>query len=309
MVRRSILVALSTVGSILVACSSDDGGSASATPDSACQDAAAALCEKLGSCFSIGLKVLWGDSATCITRTKIGCQSSLSATGTGATPAQFAQCATDVRAQSCEDLFAKPPATCETQAGTLADGQACAVNDQCSGRSCNKASGNACGACAKRAGAGSACETGSDCEADLACSGGKCVVRGTAGAACSATAPCVQPYRCSGKVCTKPLAGGAACTPTEDACDILNGFFCNPQSNVCAEAQIAEPGGACGFVGGNLVLCAKGVTCKTGAGGTGTCSAVAADGAPCNDANGPTCTAPARCTNGVCTLPDPAACK
>jgi hypothetical protein len=41
----------------------------------------------------------------------------------------------------------------------------------------------------------------------------------------------------------------------------------------------------------------------------GVCVGSATDGAACDPAKGPSCLPPARCSNGVCTITDPATCK
>jgi hypothetical protein len=175
---------------------------------------------------------------------------------------------------------------------------------------CRLADNSKCGSCSTKAAAGSTCVGSSDCDGDLICASGKCVAAAAAGGACSDTSPCQAPSRCVNKVCSKPLAAGAACDGTKgDPCDRLKGEYCSA-NKVCTAFTIADAGQPCGVGNGGLTICASNGMCKTsGASQSGTCLAAAADGAKCDDTNGPTCQIPARCVGGVCTLSDPASCK
>jgi hypothetical protein len=96
-------------------------------------------------------------------------------------------------------------------------------------------------------------------------------------------------------------------------CDPTQGHYCNVQ-NVCAVNTVAAAGEPCGPSG----LCAADAWCaRDGNNPQGTCLAAVPDGTACNPHrdNMPDCQQPARCLgitgpmDGVCTLPNPAACK
>jgi hypothetical protein len=135
-----------------------------------------------------------------------------------------------------------------------------------------------------------------------------------AGSPCSAAQPCLRTLSCNKGTCATPLGAGANCEPTLDQsqnpCDGAKGLFCHGQTKVCTSVGTAAAGAACGFIDKNIVLCTAGAQCKTAPGAlSGTCQATAADGATCDDTNGPKCVAPAHCVGGVCKITDPSSCK
>ena len=97
-----------------------------------------------------------------------------------------------------------------------------------------------------------------------------------------------------------------------NSCDTLAGLYCSTGATpVCTALGLPKAGEPCGLVNGALAVCAGGGHCSLNIGtGMGTCEAAAADGAACDDTNGPTCLSPAVCgaTSKVCTLPNPANC-
>jgi hypothetical protein len=281
------------------------------SPEEACGDLAAAICNKLESCSSTFVQVTYGDVTTCITRTKLGCQTALDAPSTSLTPDQLADCASALSAESCDDQFdPTPPEPCRPRAGGLADGVACADDTQCRSTYCNK-QGKTCGVCGKRAAAGEACTTDEDCEWDLACGSSVCVTYASVGESCDPDHPCREPIACdSSGTCAKPGGAGASCEPTDQTtCDLYQGLFCG-LDKTCKQLGINKDGEACGLVEGTFTVCARSGKCKGGGmAGKGTCLAAAADGAACDLAQGPLCLPPARCVEGSCKLEDPAACK
>jgi hypothetical protein len=308
---RAILAGLS-VSFVVIACSGNDGD-ASISPETACSDAASALCDKVQECAPFFSTALFADRAACVARFKINCATSFTATGTSATPARAAQCATDARGATCEDILGRtPPDSCRTVAGTLADGAVCGHDAQCANKLCRIPGGSACGACSSLGIAGGACNQQEDCDYGLTCVSNKCIAYAKAGTACSATQPCLPTLGCNNGTCGPPLAAGAACTfkVGENPCDAVKSFYCHPKDKVCAQIGTAPPGGQCEFSLDKITTCTGGAECKIGAGSTtGPCVAAASDGATCNDTNGPKCLAPARCSGGVCTITDPATCK
>lgn len=307
----SILGSGALLTGVLVACSGDTEN-VSVSAETACNDVATALCEKIESCASLLSKVVYADKETCIARNKINCVSSFDAPGTSATPSRASQCARDAKSASCDDLLGRtPPESCRTLPGTLDDGAACGHDAQCKNKLCRLADSSSCGACSSLGGPGATCERDDECDYGASCVGGKCATRGKVGAACSDSAPCLATLTCVGGVCAAPLTAGAPCTfkASENACDQINGYYCHPKTNVCTAFGTAPPGGQCEFTADKAVVCTAS-DCKRASGEqTGSCIAPAADGAACDDAAGPKCMAPARCTKGVCTITDPATCK
>lgn len=301
-VSSSVLMAALLIGP-WAGCSDD----AETDPDAACQKMAAASCGKSNSCAPTYVQLLYGDVATCTTRIKSACLTAMQAPGTSVTPAVASSCADAYSSRACDALLdPAPPQACRPSPGTLADGTACATDNQCQGAYC-KMNGK-CGVCSKRAAAGSACESSSDCDFDLTCVNKACVTYvSTAGGACDQTKPCRPPLTCRSGACAKLLGAGAACDPMQISCDAVAGLFCNPTSKVCESVKLAKAGEPCGLIGGGYTLCSASGSCK-GALTGGTCLATAADGQACDSA-GPKCMPPASCIDKVCKLEDPAACK
>jgi hypothetical protein len=166
--------------------------------------------------------------------------------------------------------------------GALPNGAACGFDAQCQSTYCSVGLGTLCGTCGSPPAVGGSC-------AELFCGPG---------------------LICAGisKTCGTPVAVGAACDPAP----------CSPGS-VCvgavgtrrcqAAVSVAAGGQPCGLVGGSRVECAAQGLCKLATGQTsGTCLSAAADGAACDDTNGPLCALPARCVAGTCQLPSAVSC-
>jgi hypothetical protein len=316
---KSVFLVLPAIAIAVAACSGSTSGS-TVTADQGCTDLGGSICDKIAACSAPLLQLVYGDAATCKTRFKLTCPSTISAPGSGATGANLEACAQAYTTAACADLFSgNQPAPCNVH-GSLMAGAACANNIQCSGDHgyCNTASGQTCGVCGTRAAAGATCAKSADCDTGLVCgfgtgmTTGACVTPGAAGATCDAPHPCAGALSCVGGTCAQSAAAGAACDPTASNCDSTQGLFCHPINKVCASAQFAKAGEACGFMlaTGTYAACSGNGRCTMPAGSlTGTCEAPAADGAMCDTTNGPTCLAPAVCTNGACKVPDASACK
>lgn len=306
MIRRTAFVSGLGIAVWLVACSGDSSGGGASTPEGACDELVGALCNKLAECVPLVIKTAYKDANDCIARQKAQCVKSVNAPSTGFTPAIVSGCAAAYRSATCDTAFSQPDA-CKTPAGQLADGAPCGEGSQCKGRACNKSGDAACGACTTSAAAGADCTT-NQCDEGLRCAeNNKCVAAAKAGAACGDNQPCEAPLTCSKGTCGTGAGAGASCAAGE-ACDALKGLFCDPTSKTCKEIKLANAGETCGLIDGTFVSCVAGGKCKMGTGTTGTCQAAAADGAACGG-DGPDCQEPAECVNGICTIPDPSACK
>ena len=309
MLRSFVFV--TAAAAIVVACSSSSSGSGST--DASCASIADALCKKIDSCAHLALQVDYPDLATCTARAKLSCLAGANAPSTGTTPSSLDACSAVIAGADCSAVFdRKIPDACQTRLGNLTDGAACGDDAQCVHGLCRRASGATCGACSTPGKAGDACESSDQCaQTGLVCANKVCVARGDAGATCDkATHPCSSTLVCKDGTCVKPAAGGATCDAAQQNCDLTQGFFCNPTTKVCEAVTVASAGQPCGLTGNGYAVCGAGGFCKGAAGAKpGTCLAAAADGQPCDDTNGPQCTSPARCDNGVCKLTDPASCK
>lgn len=301
---------------LVIACGGSDISAAPVTADQACTDADKVLCDKINSCAPLLVQSEYGDSATCQSRTKLGCTPSFSAPGTSATPANLESCAKDAANLSCADLVNNnPPASCKTKPGTVMNGGACGTDAQCAGGYCIIDANTGCGTCGTRIAAGGACDKPGQaaCDYGTECIGGTCKAPGNTGDKCAANADCGFGLVCKSMACAPGDAAGAACTTNlmngDNNCDSTKGLYCAPKTMQCTAVKTAMVGGACGFnvMAGDYTVCV-GSFCKPGAMGLqGTCTAYVADGGMCSPTD--SCQAPAKCIGNVCKLVDPSTCK
>jgi hypothetical protein len=294
---------------LAAACSSSGGSLVSA--DQACADTAASICQKLNDCSAFFIQATYGDLTTCETRAKASCANSLAAAETGLTASSEEACAKAIGGGTCADLLShNAPAACQPAAGKLATGAACGDSSQCQSTYCNLGTDGTCGACAAaRAATGGNCQRDDDCPSGALCNGGTCAAPVAAGGSCDGTHPCQKTLFCRGGTCGTPDGAGAPCT--QGSCDSLAGLYCPTTGTmVCTKIALANAGESCALVNGGYTACAGGGFCNRPAlSTTGTCEAPAADGAACDDTNGPTCLTPAACSaSKVCTIPNPASC-
>lgn len=288
----------------LAACSSRAScghRAASASAEQACTDWATRYCDRLTFCAPVSVQIDYGDVTQCIARSKPVCAAALKARGTGANPSNLATCAQAYASASCDDVVvAKPPEACNV-AGSRASGTACGDDAQCSGPSgyCRIAADQNCGTCATLGPIGAACDSARDCQYGLVCFF-TCMAPVAQGAACDGmTRQCPETLVCFNYTCSAHAQRGETCDPHADNCDRDHGLFCHPLEKVCSPYAMADVGGPCG----------TGTICKAGSCATSTCVANAADGASCDARFGPVCSAPARCVNGHCQVPDPSDCQ
>lgn len=283
--------------------SSSDGGGGGG----GCSEAAGDLCNKINSCFPVLISLVYGDVATCVSRTELGCNEELGAPGSNVGGAEIATCGNAIAALSCDQVLVDSPQECNV-AGSRKDGEACQLDAQCESTNCRITSGS-CGTCAARSPAGGACASSDDCAENLVCSSTVCATPVDAGGACSTDEQCAGALICKGGACAQASGAGEACNPQASECDGLQALFCNPQSSTCQKVEFANAGEPCGFVDSALVACTGGGKCNAPAGAQqGTCSAPLADGASCSLETGPDCLAPAECVAGSCQLPNPESC-
>src|SRR5262245_57526516 len=92
---------------VVVACSGSSSSGSGASADQACQSYAEALCRVVDGCAPIFLQVEFGDVATCVTRSKLGCTLSAGANGTSITPEKISSCASVVSTLGCDQIFGR----------------------------------------------------------------------------------------------------------------------------------------------------------------------------------------------------------
>jgi hypothetical protein len=327
----SSLVSVALIGlsfANVVACSGGggDGGGSSVTTAQAASDVSAALCARFEACSAFYVQISFGDVATCSSRENALFTGTLSAPGTGWTPAAVEACVKAIPGASCDDALGHNlPAACHPPAGQVANGGACGDNSQCTSGYCNLGPGGKCGTCAAALGAaGAACYRDDDCAFGTFCTGddvtaspevaGKCTAPGASGASCDADHPCSKTLACTqAGTCGAPSAEGDACAqgtvdPPFGNCDLLAGDICSKtNAGTCEKIGQATAGQPCGSVAGTPTICASSGKCA-GAPPSTTCMAPAADFGDCNTDNGPLCAAPAQCIGSICVVPTPDSC-
>jgi hypothetical protein len=279
----------------------------SGVSEQACTDWATRYCKRLALCAPLSVEIAYGEVAHCVERNRPVCVSALGASGTGQTPSRLESCAQAYDSAPCEDVVVgKPPLSCNVP-GSLAAGEACGDNAQCSGANgyCRMANDETCGRCSVLGAAGAGCFSDRDCEYGLVCYF-TCMPPVAPGAACDGmTRQCPATLVCFNYMCSTPAPADAPCDPRADNCDRDHGLFCDPQTKSCLHYTVADAGAACG----------TGTACGAGSCTTdpetqkATCVANAADGTSCDAASGPFCSAPARCVDTRCMLPDPSSCR
>ena len=326
-----------------LACSSN-----SISAEQACADLARAVCTERDSCSNgFDNTLAYGSESLCESRMGSSCIAGLAVKGTAATPESREACAESYGSgETCTDYFENnPTAACEPPAGTGATSTTCQVAAQCASAYCAVAQDQVCGTCQPLPAAGAICTVEADCGRDLSCAtpagsaSGVCATWVEQGGAClTGVNPCARQLACVGEdvatathgMCVPTVGAiGSACDSsrkTAASCDGATGLACIPGGSnttigTCQMIAFVGAGETCGNLGGppitSVADCAAGGMCVKAAATdrTGVCVAPAADGAPCDNALGPPCLAPAKCvptsstgTAGTCTLPDVATC-
>jgi hypothetical protein len=305
-----------------------------------CSEYAQAYCAKRDACSNGELTTRdWGDMTTCLTRETLACTDSLGAPRTGQTKSLIEQCAAALPCLSCADVLdSNLPDVCNPS-GPGPMGGPCTFNAQCASGFCSNARYATCGSCASPPAAKSSCAV-SSCWHDQTCIWNEvvtnvCEAYVPTGSPCGAYGDpeCEADLTCAGASVTTGVSGecqpavgtsGATCGDENIGlgCDGTIGLWCTSSStgggSACSAVAYAGDGMPCGYLSSAVTECARGTCYSTGgpyftfAGpSTGTCKALAADGAACNTSTGPECLSPARCvtsggegeTAGVCTVP------
>ncbi len=304
----------------------------STSPTQACTDISNAVCNKIEQCAASAISSVYGDVATCASRTEGSCNKALAITNTGDSPGNVEDCSKAYATLSCTDALGNNlPKQCAHNPGPLADGAVCGTAGQCKSGVC-QFDGSGCGKCIEAVASGGTCNETSDCQSGLVCAltstanntvTSTCVTPAASGGTCSTQVPiipCQAGLLCNAGKCQAPLTAGSACDPKASLCDQANGYFCTPIGTRCQLATPAGTGQPCGFdiKTGNYSYCSGSGFCGSVSQttGLGTCVAPASDGASCDLAKGPLCMPPAFCklgntdggTTGTCTVNDPSTC-
>jgi hypothetical protein len=289
---------------------SEGGGAADAgNADRACADYVAAFCGRYKACSNYWFLRQYGDDATCQARNLIGCAGQFAARGTTWTPAGLEACVAAIPTASCQELIMlnRLPAACTPAPGTLAMGESCAVDAQCQGQVCLFGGFGSCGTCQTVSPVNSICVDSSECAAGTVCAGssspGSCTTYAAEGGSCNGV-PCAPWLLCQNGVCGKPEGVGGTCSSDPNAldpCDNFGGILCDSTMMKCV-APVPDPTNQ-SCAGGSI--CSASYSCAT----DGSCIPPIKEGDDCAVLSGPSCLAPSRCDNGICTLPDPARCS
>ena len=170
--RRTFLLGIVTISALALACSSKTSSSdPGVTADQACTDFTSNYCDQINKCAPFFVSYIYGDAATCKSRSKINCPKIFDANGTSSTPSKADTCAKSIGALSCSDLLSGvTPAGCGTDPGKLADGTACGDGAQCVSTFCSKKA-SVCGVCATKPTSGATCKEDYECGTELSCQG------------------------------------------------------------------------------------------------------------------------------------------
>lgn len=314
-------IALGALAFGALACSSSSTGT---TNDQACADAAKARCAKTAECSTYFFHVRYGgDDANCQAREKLYCMNAITAPSTSKTPFTTEACVAAYPSYGCADwLSSNVPAACVPKVGLLGNASPCVFDGQCSTGFCAIPENFGCGKCAPPTKVGDSCA-----------SNGLCATEATGQYCASATLVCTAPvsqgavcdnvdricgggFTCAGITTTtngtcQPAVTilGADCAPTGQSgagCDRHHGLVCDGPTKKCVAMTFAAAGQACGVVNNATTPCDNEGYCLVPQGQkSGTCVAVAADGAPCDSSVGPGCAYRSSCvvssgTSGTC---------
>lgn len=207
-------------------------------------------------------------------------QAAIDAGTTSYDPALASACLDAQRALGCSIFLAAPPQACRDMfTGTIAEGEACSLSEECAGDAYCASAGcpDVPGTCTARKGNGSACASTDECQDGLACEDQVCrTPASTSGGSCGGDTGLACPID---EICVTEMEGAAGtCTPLTtvfdgalgDPCDLRAFDFCSPDLSCVVTglagtepemscAAIASSGGTCN--GGIPDMCPLGEYC------------------------------------------------
>jgi hypothetical protein len=302
-----------TTGGDVTTASGGDG-----TLESACNEYQAAFCARMGRCRPVILQSEYGDEASCRSRWAHQCEALVALAGVRQTRECYVSRAAAERNASCWDN--PVDRTSCAVPGSLADGEPCAIDEQCAGGECQFEWDPAahdwlvgCGVCTTSTAVDWSCGQDGECATGKHCvvnweGYGHCVSAQPEGADCSqGSAYCEKGLVCDGTKCARPLMGGvgASCTYNID-CDESQKVVCSTagQAGQCRAASFANAGQSCQ----SAAICVKGDCVYSTSSKPATCVGYAEDGAPCDPGNRQHCLTPASCIDGICKSADQIQC-
>ncbi|RYZ08259.1 MAG: hypothetical protein EOO73_09365 [Myxococcales bacterium] len=233
---------------------------------------------------------------------------------------QVQKCLDEVVARGCEGLSEREPASCQSAIeGTLAEGEDCELDAECSGNQYCKVASACPGECAPYEQAGEKCASNDHCASGLKCSGqGFCVAPSQAGEACQQGEPdCADGLICLGEDAARKVPG--KCLVIEEVLDGKAGDPCSLDESLCTAGFACEIKTVAPLAGECVPRVAAGAACRAAFPdecpddqycqlpenplNPGTCTAKPAAGEPCAKGVGAeanVCAPYARCDAGVC---------
>jgi hypothetical protein len=221
-----------------------------------CDSFAEAYCTQLENCVTFIFEVLAGTKAECVLLLNQQCEQKQGLPGKDDSAAVIDECAEKLVNATCECGGSVCSGLGITDGGTLANGSPCEQADQCASDFCNKGSAN-CGTCESRIAIGSSCAaSNSQCVKGAYCETGTqlCAAEKVAGDTCTYNKQCAGAQdltagiACANGMCGPALGLNADCSGTNsNACDLSQGFYCNPTSMTCQALVISNVGGPCGY--------------------------------------------------------------
>jgi hypothetical protein len=274
---------------------------------------ATVLCANFARCMESRLRQLYGDESTCVERTRMFVEASITGPGVAYTDADRDVCAMEMEQESCEDVqaFNYGPLCRHIifDPGTLPDGAPCTRSLQCASGYCPMYQ---CGStCSAKPPIGAPC---GKCPEGVICAENKtCALPVERGGSCDDAHPCLLNSDCFHGTCTAMLDEGDTCDYTAGSTDpaikqkattprcewLDKGLICNSNSKKCQRVKWAGAGAACGWLDGTTYAeCSDSGFCSQST--PRKCLPHANDGETCNGTAGPYCLPPAFCQYGKC---------
>lgn len=303
------------VGGCTLATPLDGLSGGSATADTEAEKSCAAyICawyDRMFACSAIA--PYWYPARTEFVSTFMtSCLGWLRAPGTGLSPEVLSRCADYITASECiAFLSSSLSAACRPDPGQLPEGAACVFDDQCATLWCDLDDATGCGACRTAPREGESC-LDAPCARGLVCSATSvCVQARTPGAPCTAEDVCPPRTTCVVQgdggtgTCTIDAQSGAACSYDNSlpACDLYDGWYCDPSALTCAQLSWANPGEPCSNLADEPRLC------KAGSCIDGVCCKRGSEGNPCGGEKDADCEGHLQCIGGACLRLDAARCE
>jgi hypothetical protein len=288
-----------------------------------CDELARLRCARFSSCSPRFFFEEFGDDAFCRQDLAARCKVRASSKASGATVDALRACAHDVAHSTCDELRRDVRRVCDWPAGTIAEGDACVFDEECTTGWCEPSHDAAfnpfpCGRCRVPKKEGEACDF-YDCAPGLQCGVKQHCERPVDNGACADDSGCVSWKSCIGNVCVDDAHLGERCDTDGNAprCNPWESLRCNERHAdgtwSCVAATFVKEGESCGWDRNTKLECPGTTWCRyppsspsapLDVNRLGTCVAYLAIGASCADeADRFGCATPAMCIDGKCGVP------